>query len=199
MKKRASILINALLILTFSSIVFISMARKNDQVHKFETIVFEQELPTTYIDYTLELFYEDMTIYFNSYINDPSTYQPIQFRNLLLDRIDGITGFSYVGDNVESENTTYLTNFGHILNNDGYSITGNDTYTIGISVEGFTGSFDLTLDYEKTWVYFDDFKEHRRLCNTGDQYYCDLTEDPDSWDTLYVFYESSDIVINQTG
>ncbi len=199
MTKRASILINSLLILTFSSIVFISMAQKNDQIHHVETIVFEQEVPTTYIDYTLELFYEDMIFYFNSYIDDPLTYEPIHFRTLLLDRIDGITGFSYIGDNVESENTTYLTNFGHILNNDGYTIIGDDTYTIGIDVEDFSGTFDLTLEYEKTWLYNDDFKEHRRLCNTGDQYYCDLTEDPDNWDTLYVFYETSDIVITQTG
>ncbi len=202
MKKRGNILLNAMLALTITSVVFISMARHNDQIHKFETIVFEQEVPLTYVDYTLELFFEDMNEHFEYFStgDNVTDYRPSSFRETILSRLEGLTGFSYISDDVTDPNVSQLTNFGHILNNGGYEIPGTDIYTLGIDLPEFTGTFEMKLDYIMKWQYKwpDDYKEHRRLCNTGDQYYCDLTEDTANYDLEYDFTENSAITLTET-
>ncbi len=153
MNRRANVLVNTMIVLSFTSLVFLSMARSNDRVHQIETKVFDQNVPESYMDYTLELLDEDMDEHFDYFINNPTEYDSARFKQILNNRVYGITGFYYKSDDVSDNELDFWQHVVQIARNNGYSLHGVDKYVIGIDLPNYKGEYQIDIEFEKTWEY----------------------------------------------
>ncbi len=186
MNKRANVLLNTMIVLSFTSLIFLSMARSNHQVHQIETKVFEQDVPQSYIDYTLELLDEDMNEYFDYFIDNPTEYDSKKFKGILKGRINGLTGFSYKSDDVSDNELDFWQHVVQIARNNGYSIKGLDTYVIGIDLPNYKGEYKIEIDYEKTWKYERNYLSDWIRCSWfNKKNACRKLTDPDNYTINY--------------
>ncbi len=197
MNKRGNILVNVMLVLSMTSIVFIGIARSNDQVHKVETVVFEQDVPITYTDYTMELFNEDVEEYFDYYVATPDVYDSAEFKVILIGRINGLKGFSYKRDDLTDDLLDSHQQYVKIISKNGYSMEGVDTYVIGIDLPGYKAEYRINIEFEKSWWYTDGnyHRDYTHCYSAGKQSACNKINDLDNYSIEYDITDKSNSVL----
>ncbi len=197
MKKNGNILVNVMLVLAMTSVVFIALARSNDHVHKVESVVFEQDVPVTYTDYTLELFDEDVDSYFDFYVDTPGEYNSETFKAVLLGRINGLRGFVYKGDVLTDDLLDSHTQYVRITSKNGYSMSGVDKYIIAIDLPNYKAEYHINVEFEKTWWYTgrNYHVDYVQCHNSGKVSACNRLNDLDNYQIDYTVSDSSNSVL----